>query len=540
MAKLGSAYVDIRANLKPLRAGLKLARKTVATAMGGITSVIKGSAVMIKKALSGILKAVKWVTIALLGIGVASVKMAMDAIESENLFEVSMKSMADSTRKWSKEISNSMGLNSFEVRKMVSTFNVMLKSMGLGAGEAAEMSKQMTQLAFDMASFYNLKPDEAFQKIQAGITGEIEPLKRLGILINETATKTWAVNKGFVQQKGVMTDLQKVVARYNLLFEQTKDAQGDMKRTLDSPANVFRTIKSLMMEISIEIGKSLLPAVTKMAIKFRDFLKNNKINIAEWSELFVSKITFVKDVMWDLIKWLSGDWITNIESILSATLPLFEGLGSGIKNIFEKIWADIKRISKNALVEMGGDFVYAKARWLNWMGGKERAKRIARMERSNFIADSGTTQGGGKSFGDVNKENAKIMSDALKKAFGALPDEVKGILEKTYKEMTDRELEIKERYEKMKAEAEISGSGGGGAKVSFPSAGGGGNGIGGKVGFAGLKEAYRSFAESLTKKKDPTTKATEDVKKEVEKGNKIMSGGFQSLIQQGGGVGIFT
>jgi hypothetical protein len=109
----------------------------------------------------------------------AVTKAAMAAEESENLFRVSMGDSAAATKAWSQTMSQALGLNQYEVRRNVATFNVMFESMGTGAEKANAMAKGLTQLAYDMASFYNLRPEEAFQKLQAGITGEVEPLKRL-------------------------------------------------------------------------------------------------------------------------------------------------------------------------------------------------------------------------------------------------------------------------------------------------------------------------------------------------------------------------
>ena len=102
--------------------------------------------------------------------------MAMDAVESENLFEVAMGSMAGDARKWSEETSKALGLNAYNVRKNVATYNSMLTSMGLTAQESLKISEGLTQLSYDMASFYNLKPEDAFEKLKSGISGEAEPL----------------------------------------------------------------------------------------------------------------------------------------------------------------------------------------------------------------------------------------------------------------------------------------------------------------------------------------------------------------------------
>ncbi len=204
------------------------------------------------------------VTMPLAAIGGASLKMAMDAVESENLFEVSMGGMAKAARDWSVEVSNALGLNEYEIRRNVATFNVMLGSMGLGTDAAFDMAKGLTQLSYDMASFYNLKPDEAFQKLQSGISGEIEPLKRLGIIVNETTIKTWAMTHGVIKQGEELSESQKIMARYYVIMEATSKAQGDMARTLDSPSNKLRSLKSQAEQMSIELGIKLIPVFEKV------------------------------------------------------------------------------------------------------------------------------------------------------------------------------------------------------------------------------------------------------------------------------------
>ena len=204
------------------------------------------------------------VTLPLAAVGGASIKMAMDAVESENLFEQSMKGMAGAARAWSKELSKSLGLNQFETRKTIGTFNVMMKSMGGSKKAAFDMAKGLTQLGYDMASFYNLRADEAFLKLQSAISGEVEPLKRLGIIVNETTIKTWALNNGLIKQGETMTEAQKVTARYNVIMQQTKDAQGDLERTLDSPTNKIRILQSRIKELAIEMGMKLLPVFERI------------------------------------------------------------------------------------------------------------------------------------------------------------------------------------------------------------------------------------------------------------------------------------
>ncbi|KKM77070.1 hypothetical protein LCGC14_1373780 [marine sediment metagenome] len=232
----------------------------------------------------------KLAAIAILAAGVASVKFAMDAQESENLFEVSMGNMASAARAWSEELSDTLYLNAYEVRKNIGVFNAMFDSMGLGEKAAYGMATGLTQLAYDMASFYNLKPAEAFQKLQAGITGEAEPLKRLGILLNETTVKQYALNNAIGDGIGNLTELEKVQARYGLILKQTKKAQGDLERTLKSSTNVFRSLWTIIEYTATSIGTELLPMVTEYGLAVRDWLEGSKEEITEWAGVWAEKI----------------------------------------------------------------------------------------------------------------------------------------------------------------------------------------------------------------------------------------------------------
>jgi phage-related minor tail protein len=190
--------------------------------------------------------------------------MAMDAVESENLFEVAMGAVAGDARKWSEETSKALGLNAYNVRNNMATYNAMLTSMGLTSDESLKMSEGLTQLSYDMASFYNLKPEEAFDKLKSGISGEAEPLKALGILVNDNTIKTYAYANGIAKQGEQLTEAQKVQARYGAIMEATKNAQGDLARTMDSPTNKLRIMKEQAQQIGIQFGQILIPILEKL------------------------------------------------------------------------------------------------------------------------------------------------------------------------------------------------------------------------------------------------------------------------------------
>lgn len=202
------------------------------------------------------------VTLPIAAIGGASIKMAMDAVESENLFEVSYGRMAEAARNWSQETSAALGLNEYEIRRTSATLYTMMDSMGLTEEQSYEMATGLTQLAADMASFYNISTEMAFEKLRAGIVGEAEPLKALGILVDETTSKTYAYSAGIAEQGEKLDQQQKVLARYTAIMAQTSKAQGDLGRTLESPTNQMRIAGEQMKQMSIDLGMALMPVAT--------------------------------------------------------------------------------------------------------------------------------------------------------------------------------------------------------------------------------------------------------------------------------------
>jgi TP901 family phage tail tape measure protein len=272
------------------------------------------------------------ITAPILAVGAAATKMAMDAVESEQLFSVSMGKMEDSARKWSERLSDSLGVNAYEIRKNVGTFNVMFKSMEVGEAAAYEMSKGLTELANDIASFYNISTDNAFDKLQSGMVGMSRPLQDLGIIVNETTTKGWAMTNGLIRQGQEMTEAQKVIARYAVIMERTSDAQGDLARTMDSPTNKLRILKSQIQESAISLGQALLPSLNKLlntGKKVIDFARGliDKFNqLPEGVKNTIITIVAAVAALGPAV-WMVGKFSTGLSSVLKILPKLATPLG---------------------------------------------------------------------------------------------------------------------------------------------------------------------------------------------------------------------
>jgi len=241
-------------------------------------SKIDGLKKSASKSGAGVMSAFKKLKTGIVALGIGkviadSIKTGMDAVESDSLFETSLGNMADDVRAWSDEVSNALGLNAVAMRKNTGVIYNMTTSMGLAEDNALKMSKGISLLSEDMASFYNLDSKEAFNKLRAGLTGETEPLKALGILVDENTVKQVAYSEGIAENGAELTQQQKVLARYVAILKQTGNAQGDLARTIDSPSNQLRILKNQVSQLGLAFSNFLLPVVSAVLPYITAFTK---------------------------------------------------------------------------------------------------------------------------------------------------------------------------------------------------------------------------------------------------------------------------
>lgn len=221
------------------------------------------------------------VTLPMIAMGKAAVESAMNAVEMQNLFEVSMGKMSDKGQQWAEAMQEAYGINKYGAMENIAVFNQMFQSLGLTNEAAYGMSQGLAQLAYDMASLRDIPIDVAFEKLRSGIMGEIEPLRQLGIDVTEDTTKVWALNNGLIKKGETLTQTGKALARYGVILKATSNDQGDLARTLNSPANKLRIFQEKVEFLSIKIGELLLPAFVDI-INFATKVVNKLQDLAEW------------------------------------------------------------------------------------------------------------------------------------------------------------------------------------------------------------------------------------------------------------------
>ena len=182
-----------------------------------------------------------------------------DYIENMNLADTAMGSYAQAARDYADRVNAALSIDTGSWLRSQGTFMSMAQGMGVAADSAYTMSQGMTQLGYDLSSFFNIDVDEAMQKIESGLSGEIEPMRRLGFDLSETRLQQEAYNAGITESVSNMTQAQKAMLRYKAMLNQITWAQGDMAKTIQSPANMLRVLSDNVSKAARSIGNVFLP-----------------------------------------------------------------------------------------------------------------------------------------------------------------------------------------------------------------------------------------------------------------------------------------
>ena len=189
-----------------------------------------------------------------------SIEAASDLEESTSKAQVVFGSFFDDIEAFASTAPQALGLANAQALEFTGTFGNLFVALGLSQSAAADLAPEIVQLGADLASFNNLEVTEALDKLRAGLVGEAEPLRALGININAATVEAKALELGLADASGAVDDAAKVQARYALILEQTTTAQGDFARTSDGIANRQRTLTAEFQNTRAAVGEALLPA----------------------------------------------------------------------------------------------------------------------------------------------------------------------------------------------------------------------------------------------------------------------------------------
>lgn len=207
-----------------------------------------------------------------------AIAYASDLTEVQNVVDVSFGQSAKIVDDWAKTTLTAYGINELSAKRFAGTMGAMLKSSGVAGDAVTDMSMKIAELSGDMASFYNLRAEDAFYKIRAGISGETEPLKELGINMSVANLEAYALTQGITKTYDKMSQAEQTLLRYNYLMKVSADSQGDFTRTSGSYANQQKLLSENIREFTGELATGLLPILTQVTIAMNNsvtWIKDN-------------------------------------------------------------------------------------------------------------------------------------------------------------------------------------------------------------------------------------------------------------------------
>lgn len=308
------------------------------------------------------------------------VNLSMDYIENVNLFTVSMGKFADEAKEYAEAVSEAMGIDPSEWMRNQGVFMTLATGFGIVSDRAYIMSKNLTQLGYDISSFFNIDYAEAMQKLQSGIAGEIEPLRRLGYDISQAKLEATALSLGIDKLVKDMTQAEKAELRYYAIMSQVTTVQGDMARTLEQPANQMRILKAQITQTARAIGNVFIPilnAVIPYIIAFFRVLRDAADMLADLVGFEMPEVDYEDNTFGEISSDMddatesakklnkqlaSFDEINNItisDSIetnngigsgFDFELPEYDFIGDAIEGKVDVVYGQMKDIAEFALV----------------------------------------------------------------------------------------------------------------------------------------------------------------------------------------------
>lgn len=213
------------------------------------------------------------VTLPIVALGAAATKMASDAAEAANKFDVVFGGAAESVSQEIERLRQTIPAARFELQGMAAGVQDLLVPLGLSGDAAADMSIKILELAGDLASFNNLRVTDVLRDIRSGLVGQSEPLLKFGADTRVAAVEAKALELGLIREGEELTNAARAMAVYNIVLDSNVAAQGDAARTAGEAANTFKFFVAEVKDLAVSFGQVLLPVITPLVQQLRDMLQ---------------------------------------------------------------------------------------------------------------------------------------------------------------------------------------------------------------------------------------------------------------------------
>lgn len=267
---------DIREDVQDVRQEMERTSRTALTttrSVGGLRTGVGKLAGVVRR---GLVTALRSAAIGIAALGAAAVvgfgkmiSLATDAGETLSKFNTVFGQNRKEMERWAQGLHRNFGIATKDLRDAASTFGVFGQAAGIARSDLPRFSQSLAEAGLDLASFYNVSPEEAFLALRSGLAGEAEPLRRFGIFLSDATMKAKAAQMGL---RGELTESEKVMVRQQLILGGLGKAQGDLERTSGSLANKWRALKGRITELATVAGEVLLPISTRVVTVLGDKL----------------------------------------------------------------------------------------------------------------------------------------------------------------------------------------------------------------------------------------------------------------------------
>lgn len=215
-----------------------------------------------------------------------------DFYEATDLFNNAMGELSGQATELINKMESLLGIDPTEAMTNIATIQSLATSFGLASDKAYILSKNLTQLSYDESSYWNKDTATTFTAIASAISGELEPIRRLGVDLSQARLQQELLALGFNKQVSSLSQADKAVLRYIAIMKQTTNIQGNLAQTISSPANMVRILKSEISQLAKAVGQLLYPAfkaILPVLIVAVDLIKEFVVSLAS---VFGQKIEF--------------------------------------------------------------------------------------------------------------------------------------------------------------------------------------------------------------------------------------------------------
>lgn len=269
---------------------------------------------------------IKGLTVPITAAGTACLMAASSADEMQSKFDTVFKDLAGEADQWANQYADAIGRSQYEIKEAISNQADLYQGMGFTADEAFNLSKQVTTLGYDLASFNNVNDDQAVDAMTKALMGETESAKMLGVNLTDTIMETSEFTKETGKSWKELSMAEKAQVRYKEAVKQSKNAIGDAERTSDGFANQMKRLKGNFEELAVEIGKVFLPIANSVVTGFNKMLSGVTTLVSENPKLaqtiaaLGTALAVIPPIIWAIGKGLV---------LFTAAPALFTGIAAG-------------------------------------------------------------------------------------------------------------------------------------------------------------------------------------------------------------------